>query len=501
MIKTISSLIVILIILAGCSGFQAENKRYQVEQAYFAADKLTQNYSVKPELRTERDYAALADAYLEVYYTFQKNFPDLNPQDSLELAALEASNLAGKALLSASALLMSSNHADSAKRILEFVINSPVMLNQHRFDALYAAGRVAEQEGHWSEAERYYMELLKKYYPPMVQGGNPNSDVIELPKKITQHYVDMGDTEQASQKVRWAIGYYEGILDSYPKIPMTMMATRLLAEMYTGIGEFQRSADLLATVVDSTGRIFDQAHALIADLYLTRLNRGNEAVGIYNDIIQSGQDSLSIATSYIKLATLAFNEKRFQEGRDFLEDLRKRFPRLSNVQAEAQLLKSRSFEREKNHERARQEYIALLNQFPETPQALEVLIWLPEYFDSIGQNSMAEEWRERSESELRKIASENTNRMIGLQASNLLGTYLLRRNRPTEAIAQFETLRQQYPSAPQAAEALFRIGFIYRYELKDNAKALATFQEFLKQYPGSSVRPSVEAEMKKINQT
>jgi TolA-binding protein len=499
--RTSVSLFLIILIFLGCSGYELEHKRYQVEQTYFDAEKLVTNYSVKPELRTPEDYHRLVDAYMLVFARFQENFPSLTTADNLSQPESEAVYLAGKSLLSAAALLLSAESVDSAKSLLAYVIASPFMPKQHHFDALFAAGNVAEEQGDWTHAEQFYLRLLKEYYPPVVHGIMPNNSVIELPRKLASHYVDMGDREEALKRSYWAIDYYKGLVDSFPKVPLTMMATRLLAEMYSATGDYQRAVDMLATVVDSTGRMFDPAKSMMADLYLTQLNRGDEAVSIYNDIINDGQDSLSIATAYVKLATLSFGAKNFQEGRDHLENLRERFPQLSNVQAQAQLLKARSFEDENNNERARQEYVALLNEFPNSIQALEVLAHMPEFFHRIGQTGLEQEWVRRSEQEFRKLAADNANSRTGLQAASYLGTFLQRQNRFDEAISQFETVIKQYPESPQAAEALYKIGYIYLKDLKNDSKALEAFREFLKQYPNSGVRPSVEAEVQKIEKS
>lgn len=495
------TLCLVLTLSLGCAGYEVEQKRYQVEKAYFEAEKLVDNYSVKPELRTRDDYYLLVNAYLQVFHRFTENFSNLTSLDKMSVPEADASNLAGKALLSASALLLSAESTDSARQILNYVITSPIMLKQHRFDGLFASGSIAEQQGNWDEAEKFYLQLVKEYYPPVVRGVLPNTNVIELPQKIADHYADANERDEALKRARWAIDYYEGIVDSFPKVPMTMMATRLLAEMYNAVGNYQKAADLLATVVDSTGRQFDPARSMMADLYLTRLNRSDEAVRVYNEIISDGQDSLAIATAYVKLATLSFNSRRFQEGRNHLENLRQRFPHLANIQAEAQMLKARSFESEKDNERARQEYVALLNEFPTSVQALEILAYMPEYFRKIGQPGLEKEWLRRSEQEIRKLAENNADRRIGLQAASYLGTFLQRNNRPEDAILQFETVIKRYPKTPQAAEALYKIGFIYRNDLKNDAKALETFQEFLKQYPNSGVRPSVEAEVRKIEKS
>jgi N-acetylmuramoyl-L-alanine amidase len=51
------------------------------------------------------------------------------------------------------------------------------------------------------------------------------------------------------------------------------------------------------------------------------------------------------------------------------------------------------------------------------------------------------------------------------------------------AIEQYEFLRREYPGSKARFDALFRIGEIYRDDLRDKSKADVTFQEFLHRYP------------------
>jgi N-acetylmuramoyl-L-alanine amidase len=51
------------------------------------------------------------------------------------------------------------------------------------------------------------------------------------------------------------------------------------------------------------------------------------------------------------------------------------------------------------------------------------------------------------------------------------------------AIQQYEFLRREYPGSKFRFDALFRIGEIYKDDLRDKARADDTFEEFLRRYP------------------
>src|SRR5712671_3632942 len=55
-----------------------------------------------------------------------------------------------------------------------------------------------------------------------------------------------------------------------------------------------------------------------------------------------------------------------------------------------------------------------------------------------------------------------------------------------DAIGQLVFLRREYPGSKHRAEALFTIGEIYRDDLDDAKQAKATFEDFVKRYPGNS---------------
>ncbi|MBZ5647142.1 MAG: N-acetylmuramoyl-L-alanine amidase [Acidobacteriia bacterium] len=67
------------------------------------------------------------------------------------------------------------------------------------------------------------------------------------------------------------------------------------------------------------------------------------------------------------------------------------------------------------------------------------------------------------------------------------------------AIAQYEFLRREYPGSKYRVQALFTIGQIYHQDLDDAAQAKASFQEFLKHYPGSRLADQARAEIQEID--
>jgi len=68
------------------------------------------------------------------------------------------------------------------------------------------------------------------------------------------------------------------------------------------------------------------------------------------------------------------------------------------------------------------------------------------------------------------------------------------------AIGQYEYLRREYPGSRFRIEALFAIGQIDHEQLGDDAKARATFDDFLKKYPSHRLAEQARATIKEIEE-
>lgn len=493
-------LLVCAVLLVSCSGYQTEAKRYQIEKAFVEADRAVNNYQVKPELRTAEDYMNLVGGYRKVNSLFLTLFPELANKSDLSTAEKQAAYLAGKSMVIASNLMVTAGHSDSAIAMLNDLLAAKYLSPEHQHESLLLLGRTEEQQGNWVDAESAYSRLLDQFFPPVLDKMIPAMDVIILPKTIYEHYQYVGDTLTAKQKADWAITYYDRILKGYPHSPLTMATTRLLAEAYNFKGDYRKSASLLETVQDSSGNIIDAAKGMIADLYFGQLDRKAEAVQMYNDLVAQAKDSTVIASSLMKLATIEFKNGRYDSGRQFLRKLTETFPQSAYLQRQAQQMLARSFEDQGEYDRARIEYLNLINGYPNTEQAIDVMLYMPDFFDKIDQPVMATQWVTKCEEKLTDLIKNSGDRRVVLTASSYLATFYAHHKMYDKAISQYIALREQFPKSAQAADALLKVGMIYQFSKKDKARALEAYREYVKLYPASVVRKTVEQEIRKLEQ-
>ncbi|MFI5106087.1 MAG: tol-pal system YbgF family protein, partial [Terriglobales bacterium] len=67
-----------------------------------------------------------------------------------------------------------------------------------------------------------------------------------------------------------------------------------------------------------------------------------------------------------------------------------------------------------------------------------------------------------------------------------------------DAIGQLAFLRREYPGSKHRVAALFTIGEIYLDDLNDREQAKATFQDYLKHYPNSTLAPKARQALAEI---
>jgi len=67
------------------------------------------------------------------------------------------------------------------------------------------------------------------------------------------------------------------------------------------------------------------------------------------------------------------------------------------------------------------------------------------------------------------------------------------------AIGQFQFLRREYPGSRYRVKALLTIAEIYKNDLDDDRQARATYEDFLKRYPGSELIANARAGLAELN--
>jgi TolA-binding protein len=119
--------------------------------------------------------------------------------------------------------------------------------------------------------------------------------------------------------------------------------------------------------------------------------------------------------------------------------------------------------------------------------------------DNVGKDSITEPLRIYSRAEL--LAFQNKDDLALLTLDSVLtlfperditddvwfkqsGIFLKKKN-TSKAMQLLLNVVDKYPDGVLADDALFKLGDLYENVLKDNAKAMETYQKFLEKYPGS----------------
>jgi TolA-binding protein len=144
------------------------------------------------------------------------------------------------------------------------------------------------------------------------------------------------------------------------------------------------------------------------------------------------------------------------------------------------------YEEEGKWDRALGEYKKVKRDFPGTLPALRVPLHIAEYYQVKKKSEEAKRAYGKAVAYYKKLASGNKDTPLGLAATEFLADTYFARKDWEGGIKTLETIPANYPHVPRAAAAFYRIGRIYREQLKLPSRAIEAYRKYIKTYPGEA---------------
>ena len=151
--------------------------------------------------------------------------------------------------------------------------------------------------------------------------------------------------------------------------PQRMAGQRLQEKDYQG------AIEVYQTIVDSKPETPEarQAQLSIAKLYIEKMNRPQQGVQIYQDLIAAAPDSEAAAEAHWGLGLHAFKSEDYQLARQFFDTIVNKFP-TSGRSYNAQLMLAKSYEELNEYRKAVEIYSNVANRHPEGKRATQALV-------------------------------------------------------------------------------------------------------------------------------
>ena len=151
--------------------------------------------------------------------------------------------------------------------------------------------------------------------------------------------------------------------------PQRMAEKRLQEQDYHG------AIEVYQTIVDSNPETPEarQAQLIIAKLYIEKMNRPQQGIQIYQELIAVAPESKAAAEAHWGLGLYAFKAKDYQSAQQSFDTIINKFP-ISERSHNAQLMLAKSYEETSDYQKAVEIYGNVANRHPEGKRATQALV-------------------------------------------------------------------------------------------------------------------------------
>lgn len=165
---------------------------------------------------------------------------------------------------------------------------------------------------------------------------------------------------------------------------LLFMAFGCLPSMTSGIGQakklvtakdYQGAIDIYQNVIETksgTGQA-RQAQLEMGELYLKTMQRPEQGIAVYKDLIAQSTESAEAAEAYYRIGIHYFRVEQYQEAQEAFNLIVNRFPQLE-LSNNAQLMLAKSFEKAQQYEKAAEVYDNFAVRNPKSKRAADALI-------------------------------------------------------------------------------------------------------------------------------
>ncbi len=470
-ILAISTLLLLIVIAAGCGRDGADKVRYDMERLTFQARKISEKISIQPQLATAADSLALKAAYRNVldYYFAHRNDPGVAQNDSL---TNEINRLALQAEIQTARLYLASRQPDSAiaayRRVgVDIPVSGPDAINAGLELAL--AYRATEQ---YDSTIAVYDRLQEQFYPPLFGEDKISFDIAAIPidrLKIVRAVKDKAAVDRSIQK---ALDYYARLeKDFSDNAHLVRLAHVNATRIYTMTEQWDKAIAELGKVTDSTGAPDASALFMTANIYSGPKNQPKKAIPIYHEVLDREPDSNMIGSTMLRLGAALCADKQYDEGRNVLADVKKKFEAYPNLAIPAQYYYAQSFDAEGRWDRALSEFQWLMENYPYVEESFRAALYIPRHFAREGNDKLAGIWDDRAEQFFLDAARIKQGGPVEAKAYTYLADLYRMEGKWDKAINTLEKIYTIAPKTRLGAQALYFAAAVAYQQLDDSTKA------------------------------
>lgn len=358
--------------------------------------------------------------------------------------------------------------------------------------AQFMIGNLYERQGNWEKAALEY-EKVSGLFPLSRMG-------LKMPLYVAGYYQRNKNEDEADKAYDDAIKYYKKFINEYSGTSFSAVLKDYLALAYVSQGSWDKAVDIWQALVDEYPQspIGETRLFAIGETYSRQIKDLQKAIDTYEDFVKKNPDSKIIRHAEFQIGRLYFIKEDFPKAIQLFKEIIEKYPKESEVRIDAKLAIAACYEKQGNWDGVLQVYDEVKADYPHTPAALSIPLFIAQHYLKENRLSEAESAFKEAISGYEKIIKENPYAAQAAEAQDFVSLAYLSQQKWAQAISSLQALVDTYPKNPRASKSLFTMAVIYQKQLQEPKKAIGIFEKFIEQYPGHELAGLAKSEIESL---
>lgn len=193
-------------------------------------------------------------------------------------------------------------------------------------------------------------------------------------------------------------------------------------------------------------------------------------------------------TAHISLSELYIMSKKYEDAQSMLKSIMAAYKDDILVMSMAQFMKGTIYEKTNRWDKALVEFRILRDKYPNTQLGLQIPLYIGKYYQVKGDEAASQDAYKEAVSFYSKIEKENSKKVLGYMASQLLMQSYMNLRNFEEAGNVLEATLMNYASPGSFNQLLPLVEMIYVEKLKSPEKAIALYKKVETLFKGGKLK-------------
>ena len=491
--KMILLFVVLLIILFQCKGEDSIIKDVNTaEKMYFKAGEFQRDILSNHSIAGAEDYKKAETAYRRIINKF-----GTKSENSIEIK-----KIVQKCWLALAELMLLQKKYEGAIEIYKEMIEKSPSDRELCGTAQYSIATCLGKLNRVDEAIEAYKRVIETYPPVFNDTVQPNLKILQIPILIARLYKKVGKNSLVNIQYEDAKKYYVGVISKWPNTPVALAAENQMAMIYGDQENWEKSVEILNNIIVKYPEMKGLLNIMfsLGNIYFHQLGRPEKAANVYKQVIHNYPQNQELGKVYLALGKAYSALRYYDKARELLRYVLEKYRKNYNTCLKAQLVIAKSYELENNWAKALNEYQWAIESYPRSLQALDLPIYIADYYRDHGKEHLAKTAYENAVKEYKQAVGQFPDSDYAKIAHKYLATTYMRLEKWPEACETLNALLKLKLPVAKYIDTYLTLGSLYEKKMKYDQKAIEVYTDLLQKFPDISIAQSITARIAALQQ-